>query len=129
MDNFNPLLRTRIRDSVELFKKTVRPIMVGSRVYHHTPLTPLLESSPWVVLEYATPDSRRAVAGLFRTSQQGDPLYIFRPRGLDVSRKYKVTWSNRGQTAEIPGERLLQEGITVRLETNLTSEMLLFDSQ
>jgi alpha-galactosidase len=129
LEDFNPLLHDRISASIDLFKKTVRPIMVGSRVYHHTPLTPVMESSPWMVLEYATPDSRRAVAGIFRTSQDGDPTYVFRPRGLDIGRRYKVTWGNRGQSAEISGERLAREGIAVRLDTNLTSELLLFESQ
>jgi alpha-galactosidase len=103
--------------------------MVGSRVYHHTPLTPLIESSPWVALEYATPDNRRAVAGIFRTSQQGEPQYIFRPRGLDAGRKYKVRWGNRSQIAELSGAELEREGIAVRLDTNLTSELLIFESQ
>jgi alpha-galactosidase len=128
LEDFNPLLRAKIQTSVDLYKRTVRPIMVGSRVYHHTPMTPLLESSPWVVLEYAAPDSKRAVATLFRTSGDGDPTYIFRPRGVDASRKYRVTFCNRNQTVEVPGTELMREGVVVRLEDNLTSEMLLFDS-
>ena len=76
--------------------------MVGSRVYHHTPLTPVIESSPWIVMVYATPDARRAVAGIFRTSEQGDPTYLFRPRGLDMGRSYKVTWSNRSSRRRSP---------------------------
>jgi alpha-galactosidase len=129
LEEFNPVLRKKIRDSVNLFKNTVRPIMVGSRVYHHTPLTPLLEASPWMVLEYATPDYRRAVAGIFRTSQQGEPVYVFHPRGLDAGRSYKVTWGNHPQSAEVSGARLAREGIAVRLDTNLTSELLIFESQ
>jgi alpha-galactosidase len=128
LEDFNPILRARIRSSVDLYKRTVRPTMVGSRVYHHTPLTPLLESSPWVVLEYAAPDSRRDVATVFRTSGDGEPEYIFRPRGLDASRKYRVTFCNRNQTAEISGNQLMRDGVAVRLEDDLTSEMLLFDS-
>lgn len=63
--------------------------MVGSKVYHHTPLTPLMEPAPWVVLEYATPDATKAVAGLFRTAQDGSPEYRFVPRGLDFGRTYR----------------------------------------
>jgi alpha-galactosidase len=129
LDDFNPILRAKIRDSIALYKATVRPIMVGSKVFHHTPFTPFAESSPWVVLEYATPDQRRAVATLFRTSGQGDPLYVFRPEGLDISRSYRVTFCNRGQTVEISGAQLVNQGITVRLTDNLTSEMLIFDGR
>jgi alpha-galactosidase len=128
-EDFNPLLRAKVRDSVDLYKRTVRPIMVGSRVYHHTPMTPLLEPSPWVVLEYAAPDSKRAVATLFRTSGDEPSTYIFRPRGLDASRNYRLTFCNRKQTAEVSGTQLIQEGVTVPLTETLTSEMLLFESQ
>ncbi len=125
---FNPLLRDKIQAGVQLFKNTVRPIMIGSRVYHHTPILPMLEPSPWLVLEYATPDSTRAVAGLFRTSQDGDPVFRFTPRGLDLSRTYRVTFNNQGQTVELSGSQLLQ-GIPIRLDENLTSEMLVFEAK
>src|SRR5207253_331332 len=119
---FNPLSRKKIRESVDLFKRVVRPIMVEGRVYHHTPVTPLLEPSPWVVLEYANEDSHRAVASLFRTSQNGDSTFQFTPRGLDSGRTYRVTFGNSGQAVDFPGSLLLQQGIPVRLEGALTSE-------
>ena len=128
LPEFNPLLREKIRASVQLFKDTVRPIMVNSRVYHHTPLVPLMEPSPWVVLEYATQDSTRSVVGLFRTAQDGDPVFRFIPRGLDLGRTYRVTFQNKHQTVEIPGSQLLQ-GIPIRLEQDLTSEMLIFEAK
>jgi len=129
LEEFNPLLRERIREAVQRFKATVRPIMIGSRVYHHTPVVAMMEPSPWVVLEYATRDSTRAVAGVFRTSQNGDSTYQFIPRGLDFSRTYRVSFSNSGQIVEIPGSRLLQAGVPVRLEEALTSEMLVFEAK
>jgi len=129
LEEFNPLLQRRIREGVERFKTTVRPIMINSRVYHHTPVVPMIEPSPWIVLEYATPDSARAVVGLFRTAQSGDPTYHFFPRGLDFTRTYRVTFGNSGQGVEIPGNQLLRTGIPVRLEENLTSEMLIFEAR
>jgi alpha-galactosidase len=104
----------------------IRPILKDCRVYHHTPLTPLLEGTPWVVLEYASPDSQKDLGWLFRTSESGEPTFRFRPRGLDHSKTYEVTFSDNGQILEIPGGQLLQEGIPVRLEANLTSELLIF---
>ena len=126
LPEFNPLLREKIRSGVQLFKSTVRPIMINSRVFHHTPLVPMMSPSPWIVLEYATPDSTRAVVGLFRTSQDGDPVFHFIPRGLDLSRTYRVTFQNSGQKVELPGSQLLH-GIPIRLEQTLTSEMLVFE--
>ncbi|MEN6536988.1 MAG: alpha-galactosidase [Bryobacteraceae bacterium] len=128
-EDFNPISRQVIRDAVQLFKDEVRPIMVGSRVYHHTPLLDYREPDPWLVLEYATQDCGRAVATLFRTSTVGNNNYIFRPRGLDFSKTYRVRLMNSGNIVEIDGTRLLQEGIPVRIENPMGSEMLIFQSK
>ena len=125
LDDFNPLERQEVQRNVELYKQVIRPTLRNSRVYHHTPLTPLLVGSPWVVLEYSSPDSQKDLGWLFRTSDSGESTFRFTPRGLDISKIYEVTFSNSGQTAEIPGYLLLQ-GIPVRLEGNLTSELLVF---
>ena len=68
-------------------------------------------------------------ARLSRLSPGDQDTYLFRPRGLDPAKTYRVTFDNRGTTASIDGLRLIQEGIPVRLESNLSSELLLFESQ
>jgi alpha-galactosidase len=125
----NPILREKIRAGVDLYKRELRPILRDSVVYHHTPLTPFLDQSPWVVLEYDTPDRKRGVATLFRTSNFEDPVYRFVPRGLDVGATYKVTFQTRSETVELSGAQLLQQGIPIRLESAGSSEMLLFESE
>ena len=45
-----------------------------------------------------------------------------RGKGLDKTKTYDVTFSNSGQTVEPPGHHLLQEGIPIHLEGDLTSE-------
>lgn len=129
LEELNPIARKTIRDAVELFKTEVRPIMIGSRVYHHTPFLNMMEPTPWLVLEYASPDSRRAVATLFRTSDVGDHTYIFRPRGLDYGRIYRLKLMNSGQAVDIDGARLLTDGIPVRIENPMGSEMLIFEGK
>ncbi len=128
-EDFNPLLKDEVLRQINLYKQMIRPILKDCRVYHHTPITPLLEGSPWVVLEYATPDSHADLGWVYRTSESADSTYWFRPRGLDFSKTYQVTLSNSGQTLAISGDRLLQEGIPVRLEGDLTSELLIFRAQ
>ncbi len=129
LEDFNPISRRLIRDAVQLFKDEVRPIMVNSKVFHHTPILELMEPTPWLVLEYATPDAQRAVATLFRTSTAGDNNYVFRPRGLDFSKAYRVKLMNEGQAIEIDGVRLLQEGLPVRIENPMGSQMLIFEGK
>jgi alpha-galactosidase len=127
-EELNPILRDKIRNGVELYKKDLRPILRGSRVFHHTPLLEYFEETPWLVLEYASPDAQHDVATLFRTSNIEDPVFHFVPRGLDASRNYKVTFKNRGESFEQSGFQLMRDGIPVRLETAGTEEMLLFSS-
>lgn len=129
MKDFNPIARQVIRDSVRLFKEEVRPIMIDCRVYHHTPVLDFKTPAPWLVLEYSTRDSGRAVATFFRTATVGESTYVFRPRGLDFGRTYRVKFMNSGQVVEIAGVRLLQEGIPVRIENPMGSEMLIFGSK
>jgi alpha-galactosidase len=126
---FTPMYRAKVREAVALYKQELRPIMVGSRVFHHTPITPLLEPSPWVVLEYATKDAAKSMGVVFRTSEDADPVYRFVPRGLDAARVYKVRFGNSRQSIIIPAAQLLIDGLPVRLEANLTSEMLVFEAQ
>jgi hypothetical protein len=54
--------------------------------------------------------------------------YVLRPRGLDVSRRYRVTLDNRNQAFEMDGSALAQAGWRVRLEGALTSELVLFEA-
>ncbi len=129
LDELDPLLGDKIRKDIAEFKRTVRPIMVNGLVFHHTPVLPMMEPSPWVVLEYASRDAKSSVAGFFRTSQSGDPVFHFFPRGLDFSRTYDVHFGNSGQSVAMSGDRLLREGIPVRLSENLTSEMLIFKAK
>ena len=128
-EDFNPIQREEILRQVNLYKQVIRPILKDCRVYHHTPLTPMMEGTPWMVLEYSTPDSQADLGWVYRTAESGDPTYWFRPRGLDFSKTYNVTLASSGRTLALSGDRLLQGGIPVRLEGDLTSELLIFRAQ
>jgi hypothetical protein len=82
-----------------------------------------------VVLEYATPNSQKDLGWLFRTSESDESMFRFRPRGLDMTKTYDVTFSNSGQTIQLPDCRLSQEGIPVRVGEDLTSELLIFGAK
>jgi alpha-galactosidase len=146
----NPAQLARVRHAVEIYKDFVRPFQRTSRIYHHTPVVqgydpsgwgvlelavrdPWLPSmvaanSGWGVLELASEDGTRAIAGLFRLSDPAAPEYVLRLRGLDVSRRYRVTFDNSGRSCELDGFTLCHTGISIRLETALTSELLLIEA-
>ncbi len=124
----SPALLGRVQHMVKLYKEFVRPFMATGRIYHHTPAFDGPEPKGWGVLELASADRSRGMAGLFQLSDPGEPEYLLRVRGLDLGRRYRVTWDNSGQTCEVDGFTLMKQGLPVRLEGALTSELLLFEA-
>jgi alpha-galactosidase len=120
----NPVFMERTKHWVELYKNFIRPFLGSSRVYHHTPEVTGFDPHGWGVLEMAAEDRTRAICGLFQLAAASAPEYRLRWRGLDRSRRYQVTFDNSGETIPVDGFTLMNEGITVRLEGALTSELL-----
>ncbi len=119
----------RLKHVVEIYKNVVRPFHRESRIYHHTPSALGGEKPGWGVLELAARDASKAIAAFFRLDGHGEAEYVFRPRGLDVARTYAVTFDNARQTAVVDGYTLRTQGIPIRLDGALTSELLLFEAQ
>ncbi len=132
LDELTPYLRQHIEHYLELYKASIRPVMIGGLVFHHTPCLPLARSTPWCALEYARPDRSASVAVVFRTGERpGVDLadeFIFRPRGLDPALQYHVRLDNPGLVYQASGAELAGQGIRVRLEPNLSSELILFNT-
>jgi alpha-galactosidase len=124
----NPLLVGRTKRWVGFYKNFVRPYIETSRIYHHTPEAAGLDPHGWGVLELASEDRTRDICGVFRLSASAQPEYELRLRGLDVSRHYRVTFDNSGETSEVDGFTLVEQGFTVRLEGSLTSELLILEA-
>lgn len=124
----NPAQLSRVRHMVDLYKSFVRPLLHPGQIYHHTPTVPAPEPQGWGVLELASRERTHAIAGLFRLSASCEPEYLLRMRGLDVSRRYRVTWDNTGHACELDGFTLTNEGVVVRLEGPLTSQLLLVET-
>lgn len=124
----NPPQQERLKHAIDLYKGFVRPFHRESRIYHHTPTESGGEHPGWGVLELDARDRSRGIAALFRLGSAGASEYLFRPRGLDAAKTYAVTFDNTGQTAQVTGFTLLTQGIVIRLEGALTSELLLFEA-
>ncbi|MBI3958245.1 MAG: alpha-galactosidase [Chloroflexi bacterium] len=124
----NPIHVARIRHHVDRYKQLIRPFIATSHVYHHTPVLPGKEPGGWAVLEYVAVDRERAVVGLFRLAGPSDETYHLQLRGVDAGRRYRVTFDNAGNSAQIDGATLLYEGLDLRLARPLTSELLLLES-
>jgi alpha-galactosidase len=125
---WNPVQVARVRHMVDLYKSFVRPYLRRGRIYHHTPVFDGPEAQGWGVLELASQDRRRAMAGVFQLSSPQEAEYTLRLRGLDAGLRYRVTFDNENHTAEVDGFTLMKQGLVVRVEAPLTSELLLFEA-
>jgi hypothetical protein len=92
-------------------------------------VVPNTEAGTWVVLEHASLDRTKAYAGIFRLAAAEDDYYVFRPRGLDPARTYKVTYDNSGASVVRSGDMLQEQGVRVQVGQALRSELLLFEAQ
>ena len=119
---------TSIMVSSEIYKNFVRTFNANSRIYHHTPVLSGTEPEGWGVLELVSEDRSKAMVGLFRLGGLGESEYTLKFRGLNVSKKYKVSFDNSGDECVIDGFILKNQGVTIRLEAPLTSELLLLEN-
>lgn len=124
----NPVFMERTRHWVDTYKNFVRPFISSSLIYHHTPTVTGLEPRGWGVLEMGAEDQSRSICALFQLSMPSQPEYRLHPRSLDVSKRYRVMFDNSGKSTVVDGFTLMEEGILVRLEGALTSELLLFEA-
>jgi alpha-galactosidase len=100
-------------------------------MYHHAPVNfrEGVDDDPWFAVEFGSPDRTKGWATIVRLAETDSDTYFFRPRGLDPAKTYRVTFDSTGTSASMDGARLIQEGLRIRLETALSSELLLFAAE
>jgi hypothetical protein len=54
--------------------------------------------------------------------------YHFIPKGLNPGRRYRLTYDSSGQTREVDGGYLVDQGVRVAVKGTATSELLLFET-
>jgi len=117
------------RHYVGLYKQFIRPLLPNCRMYHHVPANAQggVDSSPWFAVEFTSPDRTKGWATLVRMRQGAPATYRFKPRGLDAAKTYRLTWDSTRSSTLIDGLRLMSAGVPIRLESALSSELLLFE--
>lgn len=131
LEDISPERLERYRYYANLYKTFIRPMFPTCKMYHHAPVTDTggVTSSPWFVMEFASPDRSKGWATLVRLRQGAPDVFQFNPRGLDPAKSYRVTFDSKGTAANMDGLRLMGQGLPVRLESTLSSELILFESQ
>lgn len=124
----NPALLALVKKYVRLYKDFIRPFHRDARIYHHTPVIPGADASGWCAIENVASDRSRAVAGVFRLVNATEDEYRLHFRGLDPAKRYRVTTEPGGLVATADGFTLQQQGMTIRLDTPLTSNLIRCDA-
>jgi len=116
----------KTRRYIDLHKGFCRPVLAGHPVvYHHTPDIGLFAPAEWCVIEYGCPDRSCGYAGVFKILNGGAD-YRLRLRGVDAGAEYEVTLDNAAQVFRMSGRELAMQGLPVRLDTALTSELVMY---
>jgi len=76
----------------------------------------------------AAADRHRIVVGVFRLVNAERDEYCLRLRGVDPGLRYRVTTEPDGMVRVLDGHVLSEQGLTIRLDTPLTSRLLLCEA-
>ena len=125
LDETNSDLLRATAKYLAIYKDFIRPFHRQSRIFHHTPVIPGADGSGWCALEIAAIDRSRIAAGIFRLVNAGQDEHCLRLRGADPGRTYRVTSEPDGMVMEIEGHILAQQGLIIRLDSALTSRLVL----
>lgn len=124
----NPSLMAGVKKYVGIYKDFIRPFHRTAKVYHHTPVIPGGEASGWCALEYVSEDRSKAVAVVFRLLHAEGDAYVFKFRGLHKGKAYRVRIEPEGSEFLASGRELCGTGLEIRLDSALTSQMILLDA-
>jgi hypothetical protein len=77
--------------------------------------------------EFTAPDRKKGWATVIRLAGAPTDAYLLELKGLDEQATYRITLDNTGKTEDVPGARLMQEGILIRPPANPRSELILLE--
>lgn len=123
----NPVQIDFVKHTFDIYKSFVRPMAGKDLIFHHTPEVNGTQPQGVCVLERAAEDGSRAMIGVFNLCMAGEREERVFPRGIDASATYRVTLDNSGSVCEVSGFTLCNEGLRVRLDGALQSELVLME--
>lgn len=124
----NPAYLKTLKRYIELYKSFIRPIQSSVKLYHHTQTIAGFNGMGFYVKEAMLPDGSRGYVNLVRLQGENEDTYLLKLRGLDASRRYKLTCLTENKTITADGYTLTAVGMPIRLDNALCSEMILIES-
>ncbi len=122
----NPLQMNFIKHSVDIYKNFIRDFLPTSKIYHHTPDTVKTNKNGYSCLEISSEDKTKgAITAFTLVNPKTDGFTVF-PKGIDTGKTYTVTLDNNNETFDVSGRQLRSHGISIRIPTALSSELILY---
>ena len=114
-----------VKHSIAVYKEFIRPMLFESKMYHHTRDMALAREQSHLVMELASEKRNKAAITVFTLPGWKNSTVCVYPKGLDLSKNYRVTLDNSGDTYTITGRELSQKGVTTFQMGTMTSELIL----
>lgn len=110
--------------SIETYKSFIRPFLAKSKIFHHTPD---VKKDDFCVTEIASPDCEKGAVTVFALAGAKGEILV-KPKGADLSKRYKITLDNSRSSFEISGRELMQNGISAYIPCSMSSELILYEA-
>jgi len=103
--------------------RRVAPFMLGD----YYPLTTYsIRSGDWIAWQFDRPELGGGVVQAFRRDKNESPSRALRLHGLSPSAKYEVTNIDVGTSKKMTGRELLEQGITVEIQSKPGSAIIFY---
>ena len=131
VEQFKPSDQQLYQRYAKLYHSYMRPMLSTLKVYHHAPVTATsgTDEGNWLAMEFASPDQTKGWATVIRLSGSGEPVYNLKLKGVDPERSYQVTLDNSGTKKNVSGKNLMDQGLSLTINMDRASELVLFEAQ
>ncbi len=119
--SYSPGLAASFKHSVDLYKKSVRPVLQDCRVHH---VLPRPDGVHWDALFFFSEPLKRGLLFVFKPKSE-EPTCTVLLKGLAPDRNYHV-WCEDGNLppARLKGKQLMEKGLTFALSGYYQSELV-----
>ena len=112
-----------VRHSVDVYKNFIRPILPECKIYHLTPE----EKEGYNLLQIVSRDGVKSALTVITLRDVQNGIVPVRLKGLHEGKTYRVTFDNSGNMLTLLGYELMTKGLSVRLSSSFTSELVLLE--
>jgi hypothetical protein len=113
--------KAQIKKAVATYKTRIRPLVRNGVLYH---IFPRPDGVVWDGIQYFDAQRQEGVVYIFKPNSPSN-TQVIRLKGLHPKTNYRLTFEDEtNPPASLPGDTLMRDGITVKLEGAQVSELM-----